>query len=122
MMTGKLSKAEGLLLALTGLFLCALLALAGRDRARLAENGAETEASVPQEAFLPEAAPLDLNRATAEDLTALPGIGEALAERIVAYRTEHGPFSSPEELMEVSGIGEAKYAGLKDRVTVDPGS
>ena len=111
MMTGKLSKAEGL-----------LLALAGRDRARLAENGAETEVSVPQEAFLPEAAPLDLNRATAEDLTALPGIGEALAERIVAYRTEHGPFSSPEELMEVSGIGEAKYAGLKDRVTVDPGS
>lgn len=119
MMTGKLSKTEGLLLVLTGLFLCALLVLAARDRARLAAGGAAPEISVPQESFLPEAVPLDLNTATAEELTALPGIGPALAERIAAYRTEHGPFSAPEELMEVPGIGEAKYAALEGRITVN---
>ena len=42
-----------------------------------------------------------------------------LAERIVAYRAEHGPFGDVAELMEVSGIGEGKMDALKDRVTVD---
>ena len=64
-------------------------------------------------------APLDLNAATAEELTALPGIGEELARRIVKYRTENGPFEKIEEIMEVSGIGEAKLAGLEGRVTVN---
>ena len=68
---------------------------------------------------MPDMAPLDLNTATAEELTALPGIGEELARRIVKYRTENGPFEKIEEIMEVSGIGEAKLAGLEGRVTVN---
>ncbi len=50
---------------------------------------------------------LDLNAATAEDLDELPGIGPALAERIVAWREENGPFAGPEDIQAVSGIGPA---------------
>jgi len=59
---------------------------------------------------------LDLKTATAQDLDALPGIGPVLAERIVAWRTEHGRFASVDQLREVSGIGESKYLQLKSKV------
>ena len=61
---------------------------------------------------------LDLNRATAAELETLPGIGPVLAERIVAYRTRNGRFTSVEELREVSGIGAAKLAQIRSRVRV----
>jgi len=61
---------------------------------------------------------LDLNRASAAELQALPGIGPALAERIVAYRARQGRLAKPEELMEVSGIGPKTYARLAPLVTV----
>ena len=62
---------------------------------------------------------IHLNQATAEQLQALPGVGPALAERIISYRDEHGPFRSVDQLAEVNGIGEAKLAKLKDQLTVD---
>ena len=61
---------------------------------------------------------LDLNSATAADLDALPGIGPVLAQRIVDHRTEHGPFTSVDQLDDVSGIGPAIFADLVDRVRV----
>jgi competence protein ComEA len=61
---------------------------------------------------------LDLNLATAQDLDALPGIGPVLAQRIVDWRTEHGRFASVDQLREVDGIGESKYAQLKAKVRV----
>ncbi|PCN47226.1 competence protein ComEA [Curtobacterium sp. 'Ferrero'] len=64
------------------------------------------------------AAVIDLNSADATALDSLPGIGPALAERIVAWRDEHGPFRAVEDLLEVSGIGDAKFAELRDRVRV----
>ena len=63
-------------------------------------------------------APLNLNAATPEQLDALPGVGPVLAGRIVAYRTEHGGFRSVEQLREVGGIGEAKFADLRPLVSV----
>ena len=57
--------------------------------------------------------PLDLNRATAQDLDALPGLGPALAQRIVDYRKAHGPFKKIEDLSEVSGIGPQSLQRLK---------
>jgi len=57
--------------------------------------------------------PLDLNRATAEDLDALPGLGPALAQRIVDYRKAHGPFKQIEDLGEIPGIGPQNLAKLK---------
>lgn len=61
---------------------------------------------------------LNLNGATAQQLEELPGIGPVLAERIVEYRTEHGGFGAVSELTEVSGIGEATFADLEDKVRV----
>ena len=47
----------------------------------------------------------------------LPGIGPAKAEAIAAYRTEHGPFRTVDQLMEVSGIGEATLEALRPYIT-----
>lgn len=57
--------------------------------------------------------PFDLNRASAQDLDLLPGVGPALAERIVMYRQKNGDFVRLEQLMQVEGIGEKKYQKLK---------
>lgn len=62
--------------------------------------------------------PVDLNTATPEQLDALPGIGPATAQKIIADRTENGPFRSVDDLLRVSGIGAAKLDALKDLVTV----
>ena len=61
---------------------------------------------------------IDLNTADEYDLQRLPGIGEKRAQAIVAYRAEHGPFQSVDELDRVEGIGEGILAGLREYVTV----
>jgi competence protein ComEA len=61
---------------------------------------------------------VDLNRATVEQLEALPGIGPATAQAIVDHRARHGPFRSVAQLLQVRGIGEAKLAALRPRVRV----
>ena len=61
---------------------------------------------------------VDLNRAGKEELMTLPGIGETKAEAILQYRKEHGPFQTIEELMQVSGIGEALFEKIKNRVKI----
>ena len=62
---------------------------------------------------------IQLNQATAEELQALPGVGPALSERIVLYRTEHGPFKSVDQLTEVKGVGQAKLVKFREQLTVD---
>lgn len=62
---------------------------------------------------------IHLNQASAAELQILPGVGPALSERIVDYRTEHGPFSDVDQLTEVKGIGLAKLAKFKDLLSVD---
>ena len=59
----------------------------------------------------------DINQATKEELMSLPGIGEAKAALIVNYRTEHGNFSKPEDIMQISGIKEGIYQKIKDYIT-----
>lgn len=61
---------------------------------------------------------LDLNTATQEQLESLPGIGPELAGRILQYRQSCGGFVSAEQLMDVKGIGEKRYAALKELVSV----
>jgi competence protein ComEA len=61
---------------------------------------------------------INVNTATATELEALPGIGEVIAQAIVDYRTENGPFASVDALLDVSGIGDATLANIHDLVTV----
>ena len=63
--------------------------------------------------------PINLNTASLEALDSLPGIGPAIAGRIIDYRENHGGFKTVEEITEVSGIGQATLAKIKDIVTVE---
>ena len=61
---------------------------------------------------------ININTATVTDLDTLPGIGPALAQRIVEHRQAHGPFARIEDLMKVSGIGDKLFERIKDLITV----
>ncbi|MCL6449126.1 MAG: ComEA family DNA-binding protein [Armatimonadetes bacterium] len=61
---------------------------------------------------------ININTASQKELESLPGIGPALAERIIQYREKNGPFLSPEDIKNVSGIGEKRYEQLKDLISV----
>lgn len=62
--------------------------------------------------------PVNINTATEEQLMTLPGIGQSTARRIIQDRKEHGKFSSPKDLMRISGIGEKKFAKLQGKIRV----
>ncbi len=79
--------------------LFALLALLAAPAAWAAEVAAPVSVD-------PAVTALHLNTATAAELEKLPGIGPVLAERIVEYRTEHGPFTHLDQLQEVKGVGD----------------
>ena len=94
-------------------------------RAALRRRAARSPIAVVQDTAAgisldPETAapPVDLNQATPRQLDGLPGVGPVLAGRIVDYRQRKGGFRSVSELRAVSGIGEKRYAALKDLVTV----
>ena len=97
---GKATKTEWCLLGLTAAFLCLLLVLSHTEQIPL-DPGVVVET------------------ADEAELDTLPGIGEALAGRIIAYREANGPFETVEELLEVSGIGEKKLADLDGWITVN---
>ncbi|MCS7260851.1 MAG: ComEA family DNA-binding protein [Anaerolineae bacterium] len=85
----------------------------GEPTEQPAEKGAITTSE-------PSSERLDINTATAEELTTLPGIGPALAERIVAWREAHGPFTDIAEIKQVPGIGDAIFARIQPYITVAP--
>lgn len=62
--------------------------------------------------------PININRATASELDSLDGIGPVIAKRIIAYRTTNGAFVAIEDLLKVSGIGDAKFAQFKEKIRV----
>ena len=63
---------------------------------------------------------VNINTADQAALMTLPGIGESKAAAILNYRREHGPFSSPEAIMQVPGIKEGAFQKIKDRITTEP--
>ena len=87
---------------------------------------ASTPVPMPVSSGKPETAPaaestedsgaININRADAEALAGLPGIGEVLAQRIVDYRTAHGAFSSVEDLLNVEGIGDKKLEAIQNLI------
>ena len=64
------------------------------------------------------AAPININTASLEELDALDGVGPSTAQKIIDYRTANGGFKTIDEIKEVPGIGDAKFAAMKDSITV----
>ena len=79
----------------------------------------EAERQTPRLSAPTEEAPLNLNTATQAELELLPGIGPVLAQAILDYRDSFGGFSAKEQLKEVSGIGEKRYAAVEALITVE---
>ena len=63
-------------------------------------------------------APVNINTASLEELDALSGVGPATAQKIIDYRLASGPFKTVDDIKNVSGIGDAKFAAMKDSITV----
>lgn len=80
--------------------------------------GAPFAAAASPPAVTADGGLVDLNAASVSDLDALPGVGPVLAQRIVDWRTRHGPFRDVGQLRDVDGIGEQRFEDLRDRVRV----
>ena len=94
-------------------------------QALLLDAGIESDADfnhikiyIPQKGEKQSPQKIDLNRAEAWLLEALPGIGETRAQAIVDHRNENGPFKRVEDLLQVTGIGEGTFGKIKDYITV----
>jgi len=72
----------------------------------------------PPKAAAGETRPIDINAAAASDLESVPGIGKALAARIIAFRDKNGAFASVDDLLKVQGIGEKSLQKLRPYLTV----
>lgn len=89
------------------------------QRIYVPEHGVEPPAVVTSSDASPvTSGPVDINRADADTLQTLPGVGPAIAAAIVDDRVRNGPFASVDELDRVSGIGPAKLAAIRELVTV----
>jgi competence protein ComEA len=77
-------------------------------------QSSEASKATPQ----PAVGKVNINTATIAELDGLPGIGPSYAERIIAYRKEHGSFTSPEDIQNVTGIGPATFAKIVNLITV----
>ena len=81
------------------------------------DTSSETYPSIPM--FVPASVEkININTASASKLESLPGIGPSLAKKIVEFREAHGPFVTIEDLLNVSGIGQAKLEGIRDLITI----
>ncbi|MFI7062670.1 helix-hairpin-helix domain-containing protein [Kribbella sp. NPDC050124] len=74
--------------------------------------------TTPSTTPAPAGSPVNLNSATLDQLDALPGVGPVLAQRILDYRAQHGPFTTVDQLQEVPGVGPKKFDSLKPHVRV----
>lgn len=102
---------------LGGLFLGRHL---NRSEVRVQQNETTTPSTSQSETAEPdpETELVDINTATVLELSTLPTIGEVIAQRIVDYRTEHGPFQSVGQLTAVDGIGEKRLESILDYITI----
>ncbi|MFB6356425.1 MAG: ComEA family DNA-binding protein [bacterium] len=81
-------------------------------------SATEPESSQPDQANDREPSPLNINQATADEFTVLPGIGPTTAQRIADYRQQHGTFQSLDELTDVTGIGDHTFSRIQSMITL----
>ena len=111
-----MKKAPIAAILITGVFICLLLGIfIGRNL-----TGGYVFLNAPGQADENASAPkkIDINTATAEQLTILPGVGEVLAKRIITYRQENGPFESTSDLLQVEGIGKSTLLDIQEYIIV----
>ncbi len=107
------------LIAITTAFLCVLIGFfIGRNTTGNMILHSEDDTISSEYAPSQTSGRLDLNTATASQLQMLPGIGQVLAQRILTYRQENGPFTSADELMNVDGISTKRLEEILDYITV----
>jgi competence protein ComEA len=90
----------------------------GRTTVQLSQLPTKPAVTAPSGETDSPAAPVNINTATAAQLQTLPGIGQTLAERIVAYREANGPFTDVAQLIQVEGIGTKKLENILDYITI----
>ena len=123
-----MNKGQLILISLTLAFFCIILGVViGRSTAHshvrlddvIASEVSTTDPIVDSQvtATVAPEGKININTADAHTLTMLPGIGEVLAQRIVDYRTQNGPFRSVDELKNVSGIGDGKLEAILELIT-----
>ena len=104
-----------LLLAAASLF-CGCVKL---PRHNLSASAQTTQASFQSETTARDVPPININTASPEELEKLPGIGKALAARIVAHRKLYGRFRRAEHLLTVRGISDRRFRAMRALVTVE---
>ena len=112
-----MKKRQTLLLALACLFLGVVL---GVCLGRQSREPVTVTSIIQQISDVQETSGMliNINTATAQQLTALPGIGESYAQNIIDYREENGPFKTKESLLNVDGIGQNRLEAILDYITV----
>lgn len=109
-------RGNGLLLLLSILLLAGICLWQNASRLPKAVSGHFDPAT--SHYILADDVRLDVNRATVEELTELPGIGEVLAQRIVEYREQNGSYARIEDLLLVSGVGEQTLSNIREYIGI----
>ena len=120
-----MKKAKIAILSVSLIFMCVMIGfligrLSAKNHVILSSQNTSTDNadSAAETVSVIENGRININLATSQQLQMLPNIGDVLAERIVTYRSEHGPFDTVDDLTLVDGIGEKRLEALRQYITV----